>query len=130
MAWLPFDGRPHIGLVVYDDARNTAVLVRRGGFTAGSLPLPLPAAQAAAAEEEGVVVGGGGGGGGARVRYCHCGVESREKVVRRPGPTQGRRFFGCGRWTAARGAACDYYVWDEAAPSTFGLNSQPSPPRE
>uniref|UniRef100_A0A0E0F695 GRF-type domain-containing protein n=1 Tax=Oryza meridionalis TaxID=40149 RepID=A0A0E0F695_9ORYZ len=107
MAWLPFDGRPQIGLV-YDDARNTAALVRRGGFTAGSLPPPLPAA---AAEEEGVV--GGGGGGGARVRYCHCGVESREKVVRRPGPTQGGRFFGCGRWTAARGAACDYYVWDE-----------------
>ncbi|BAT14244.1 Os11g0525900 [Oryza sativa Japonica Group] len=42
-----------------------------------------------------------------------CGVASRVGVARRPGPTQGRRFFGCGRWTPARGAVCSYFVWED-----------------
>ncbi|XP_072984846.1 uncharacterized protein [Typha latifolia] len=43
--------------------------------------------------------------------YCFCGVLSSRCVVRKPGPTQGRCFFGCGNWTAARRAVCNYFVW-------------------
>ncbi|KAG8089901.1 hypothetical protein GUJ93_ZPchr0011g28592 [Zizania palustris] len=46
------------------------------------------------------------GGAGTHVHYCHCGMASRMGMARRPGPTQGRRFFfffGCGSWTPARG---------------------------
>ncbi|KAL5205011.1 hypothetical protein ABZP36_009882 [Zizania latifolia] len=101
MVGLAFQGRPHSGL---DDARNTArlltLLMSRGVRLAvtGSLPpRPPPAATA----------------GGAHVQYCHCGVASRMGVARRPGPTQGRRFFGCGSWTPARGAVCSYFLWED-----------------
>lgn len=39
--------------------------------------------------------------------YCYCGVLSSKSVVRKPGPNQGRCFFGCGNWTAARRAVCN-----------------------
>ncbi|OAY66347.1 ERI1 exoribonuclease 2 [Ananas comosus] len=46
-----------------------------------------------------------------RHMYCFCGVLSSRCVVRKPGPTQGRCFFGCGNWTTARRALCNYFVW-------------------
>ncbi|RWW18429.1 hypothetical protein GW17_00017587 [Ensete ventricosum] len=42
--------------------------------------------------------------------YCYCGVLSSKSVVRKPGPNHGRCFFGCGNWTAARHAVCNYFV--------------------
>uniref|UniRef100_A0A0E0J2I7 GRF-type domain-containing protein n=1 Tax=Oryza nivara TaxID=4536 RepID=A0A0E0J2I7_ORYNI len=123
VAGLAFEGRPHSGL---DDARNTARLLallmrRRGGVRlaiTGSLPPPpRPPSQlvaiGASAAATPAAAAPGVGGGGARVHYCQCGVASRVGVARRPGPTQGRRFFGCGRWTPARGAVCSYFVWED-----------------
>ncbi|CAL9769579.1 unnamed protein product [Musa acuminata subsp. burmannicoides] len=46
-----------------------------------------------------------------RQTCCYCGVLSSKCVVRKPGPTQGRCFFGCGNWTAARYAVCSYFAW-------------------
>jgi ERI1 exoribonuclease 2 len=43
--------------------------------------------------------------------YCFCGVKSSRGMVRKPGPKQGSVFFGCGNWTAARGALCHYFEW-------------------
>lgn len=43
--------------------------------------------------------------------HCYCGVRSREGMIRRPGPTQGSPFFGCGNWTATRGPRCHYFEW-------------------
>ncbi|XP_052192331.1 uncharacterized protein LOC127801352 [Diospyros lotus] len=43
--------------------------------------------------------------------YCYCGVKSSKGMVRKPGPKQGSFFFGCGNWTAARGARCHYFEW-------------------
>ncbi|XP_020405282.1 uncharacterized protein [Zea mays] len=50
-------------------------------------------------------------GGKDRAMYCYCGVLSRWSVVRKPGPMQGRYFFGCGNWTATRRAICPYFAW-------------------
>ncbi|XP_043690925.1 uncharacterized protein LOC122641704 [Telopea speciosissima] len=43
--------------------------------------------------------------------YCYCGVKSSKRMVRKPGPKQGNYFFGCGNWTATRGALCPYFEW-------------------
>ncbi|MQM14531.1 hypothetical protein Taro_047461 [Colocasia esculenta] len=43
--------------------------------------------------------------------YCFCGVMSSKRMVRKPGPKHGRCFFGCGNWTATRGALCPYFEW-------------------
>lgn len=43
--------------------------------------------------------------------YCHCGVVSSKSFIRKPGPSQGRCFFGCGNWTASRRAVCNYFAW-------------------
>ncbi|KAJ6704855.1 3'-5' EXONUCLEASE ERI1-RELATED [Salix purpurea] len=43
--------------------------------------------------------------------FCFCGVKSSKGMVRKPGPKQGSLFFGCGNWTAARGARCHYFEW-------------------
>lgn len=43
--------------------------------------------------------------------YCFCGVKSSRGMVRKPGPKQGSIFFGCGNWTATRGAFCQYFEW-------------------
>ncbi|KAJ0735255.1 putative ribonuclease H-like superfamily, exonuclease, RNase T/DNA polymerase III [Helianthus annuus] len=42
---------------------------------------------------------------------CYCGVKSSKGMVQKPGPTQGSCFFGCGNWTYARGARCEYFEW-------------------
>lgn len=43
--------------------------------------------------------------------FCFCGVRSSRGMVRKPGPKQGSFFFGCGNWTATRGALCHYFEW-------------------
>lgn len=43
--------------------------------------------------------------------YCFCGVRSSRGMVRKPGPKQGSFFFGCGNWTATKGARCHYFEW-------------------
>ncbi|KAH1102294.1 hypothetical protein GLYMA_13G192200v4 [Glycine max] len=43
--------------------------------------------------------------------FCFCGVKSSRGMVRKPGPKQGSLFFGCGNWTATRGARCHYFEW-------------------
>ncbi|KAK7322616.1 hypothetical protein VNO77_26005 [Canavalia gladiata] len=45
---------------------------------------------------------------------CYCGVKSSRGMVRKPGPKQGNLFFGCGNWTATRGARCQYFEWAPA----------------
>lgn len=41
--------------------------------------------------------------------HCFCGVKSSKRMVRKPGPDHGSIFFGCGNWTATRGAMCPYF---------------------
>ncbi|XP_019449321.1 PREDICTED: uncharacterized protein LOC109352015 isoform X2 [Lupinus angustifolius] len=43
--------------------------------------------------------------------FCYCGVKSSRGMVRKPGPKQGSLFYGCGNWTATRGARCHYFEW-------------------
>ncbi|KAJ8755744.1 hypothetical protein K2173_024288 [Erythroxylum novogranatense] len=43
--------------------------------------------------------------------FCFCGVKGSKGMVRKPGPKQGSFFFGCGNWTATRGARCHYFEW-------------------
>lgn len=45
------------------------------------------------------------------LHYCYCGVTSSRGMIRKPGPKQGSLFYGCGNWTAARGARCHYFEW-------------------
>nr|GMD19159.1 3'-5' exoribonuclease 1-like [Ipomoea batatas]GME05727.1 3'-5' exoribonuclease 1-like [Ipomoea batatas] len=42
---------------------------------------------------------------------CYCGIKSSKGMIQKPGPKQGSLFFGCGNWTAARGARCHYFEW-------------------
>ncbi|KAL5580332.1 hypothetical protein UlMin_012774 [Ulmus minor] len=45
---------------------------------------------------------------------CFCGVKCRKLMVQKPGPKQGCFFFGCGNWSATRGAICPYFEWATA----------------
>ncbi|XP_073100571.1 uncharacterized protein [Elaeis guineensis] len=133
-AGLAFEGRPHCGL---DDARNTARLLthlmHRGVkfsitnslvWQPGDCPLtwqsppdhPMDPGQQTQKLKElqvppfqfhpfmepitGEICGN-----------CFCGVRCSKSVVRKPGPMQGRCFFGCGRWTPTRRAVCNYFRW-------------------
>ena len=124
-AGLVWEGRPHSGI---DDARNTAgllsLLMRHGycfSITKSLVTQDFPLtsrtnqsqtlrgtasdalqSQPCAGEEIGM--------------HCLCGVTRNRCMVRKPGPTEGRWFFGCGNWTPARGAVCNYFVW--ASPGT------------
>ncbi|XP_068664291.1 uncharacterized protein [Aristolochia californica] len=124
MAGLTWEGRAHSGL---DDAHNTAHilthLMHRGfrfSITSSLLwqqpenvrlpPLPFhqrpkqlvpviqfnPQVEPTSKEQQ---------------IYCFCGVKSSKRLVRKPGPKQGSVFFGCGNWTATRGALCNYFEW-------------------
>lgn len=70
------------------------------------------------------VVAGGGGAGGNRKRAaaaaaggrCLCGVRSKRRSVKKPGPTHGRVFFSCGKWTITTGGTCDYFEWAAQSP--------------
>ncbi|KAL9260517.1 3'-5' exonuclease Snipper-like protein [Drosera capensis] len=136
LAGLTWEGRAHCGL---DDAKNTArlltLLMRRGFrlsitnslfWQATDYPytiqpdaapaewspqkwksppfytlVPFQTVQATAMKEE--------------LTYCYCGVASIKRIIRRPGPKQGSFFFGCGNWTATRGAQCPYFKWASTA---------------
>jgi len=120
LAGLTWEGRAHCGL---DDARNTArlmALMMHRGFKfsitnsltwqSDSNPPKEESSQAGLSSGP---VGAVGliGPVGPPPMYCFCGVMSSKNMVRRPGPTQGRCFFGCGNWTATRRAVCNYFVW-------------------
>ncbi|GAB4835290.1 hypothetical protein Ancab_000199 [Ancistrocladus abbreviatus] len=49
--------------------------------------------------------------------YCYCGAMSIKRMVRKPGPKHGSFFFGCGNWTASRGALCPYFKWATPEPA-------------
>ncbi|XP_010922083.1 uncharacterized protein [Elaeis guineensis] len=134
LAGLAWEGRAHCGL---DDARNTArllaLLMRRGFrfsitnslvWQSGDHPLPWqlppdypvdPAPQTQKLKD--LVVPAFqfhpfmDPATGERCSYCFCGVRCSKSVVRKPGPMQGRCFFGCGRWTTTRRAVCNYFMW-------------------
>ncbi|XP_076939550.1 uncharacterized protein LOC143608387 [Bidens hawaiensis] len=115
MAGLSWQGRAHCGL---DDARNTArllALMMHKGFKfsitnslmsdhhafnwkppPGHIPYPQKNLHLVPLFH---------------YPCCYCGVKSTKGVVRKPGPKQGSCFFGCGNWTSARGARCQYFEW-------------------
>ncbi|URD82540.1 hypothetical protein MUK42_05205 [Musa troglodytarum] len=131
---LTWEGRAHCGL---DDARNTARLLVHlmdMGFKfsitksleSQSIDVPMKhkascdflSDQAEHIREPKEVFGAPvqihpfmGSSGKEKHTYCYCGVLSSKSVVRKPGPNQGRCFYGCGNWTAARRAVCNYFVW-------------------
>ncbi|RLM92713.1 hypothetical protein C2845_PM08G10140 [Panicum miliaceum] len=131
LAGLTWEGRAHCGL---DDARNTArllaLMMHRGfKFSITNSLVWQPAPQSATCllspdrspdpvqpqhkqnEMLGSPVPYAPSAGKDRAMYCYCGVLSRWSVVRKPGPMQGRYFYGCGNWTATRRAICPYFAW-------------------
>ncbi|GMG99989.1 hypothetical protein Nepgr_001829 [Nepenthes gracilis] len=129
LAGLTWEGRAHCGL---DDAKNTARLVshlmHRGfkfSITNSLLwqsadhpckmqqrvpapecevhkwknpfftVVPLPPVQGNLIKEQSL--------------YCFCGMKSIKRML--PGSKNGSFFFGCGNWTATRGALCPYFKW-------------------
>lgn len=127
MAGLAWQGRAHCGL---DDAKNTArllaLLMRRGfkfSITNSIMcqspehsmtwkqpfeQLPFPPYHPPKLKDGHVPLI-------QLFPYCYCGVKSSKGMVRKPGPKQGSCFFGCGNWTAARGARCQYFEWASSA---------------
>ncbi|CAL9145104.1 unnamed protein product [Musa hybrid cultivar] len=134
LAGLTWEGRAHCGL---DDARNTARLLVHlmdMGFKfsitnslmsqTSEFPLKYETSrnilldQNQHTQKPKELVGAPfqfhpfvNSGGKERQMFCYCGVLSSKCVVRKPGPTQGRCFFGCGNWTASRRAVCNYFAW-------------------
>jgi len=46
---------------------------------------------------------------------CRCGVDVQRRVVRRPGPTNGKTFFSCGKWSLATSKGeCEFFLWADA----------------
>ncbi|WOL04565.1 ERI1 exoribonuclease 2-like [Canna indica] len=123
LAGLTWEGRAHCGL---DDARNTARLLvhlmdmgfkfsitnyipETTEFPENYEPLRevlLDHNQHTSKPKE--LVGPGGKENGS---CCYCGVLCSKCVVRKPGSTQDRCFFGCGNRTAAGQAVCNYFAW-------------------
>ncbi|KAJ0977972.1 hypothetical protein J5N97_013446 [Dioscorea zingiberensis] len=134
LSGLTWEGRPHCGL---DDARNTArllALLMHWGFRfsiTNELPLPPidqpltyrpfnshPIDPTQHLQKLKELPGPipqfhpfMDPTGNETFTYCFCGVMSSKCVIRKPGPMQGRCFFGCGNWTPSRRAVCNYFVW-------------------
>ncbi|CAO2184897.1 unnamed protein product [Urochloa humidicola] len=136
LAGLTWEGRAHCGL---DDARNTArllaLMMHRGfkfSITNSLVWQPQPAPQSTTCQlspdrspepiqqqhKPNEMLGSpvqvnpyAASTGKDRAMYCYCGVLSRWSIVRKPGPMQGRYFYGCGNWTATRRAICPYFAW-------------------
>ncbi|RLN22086.1 hypothetical protein C2845_PM07G06860 [Panicum miliaceum] len=134
LAGITWEGRAHCGL---DDARNTArllaLMMHRGfKFSITNSLVWQPAPQSATCllspdsspdpvqpqHKSNEMLGSpvlvnpyATSAGKDRAMYCYCGVLSRWSVVRKPGPMQGRYFYGCGNWTATRRAICPYFAW-------------------
>ncbi|XP_057869843.2 uncharacterized protein LOC131076592 [Cryptomeria japonica] len=132
LAGLLWEGRAHCGL---DDARNTARLLvdlmRRGlklSITSrcrSNVLKHTPPMQKQPKNSVGgsfvseATVHGLGNGlllsstdeGMETGTLCFCGVRSNKCMIKKPGPTHGKYFFGCGNWSIKRGAACAYFEW-------------------
>ncbi|WVZ71558.1 hypothetical protein U9M48_020132 [Paspalum notatum var. saurae] len=134
LAGLTWEGRAHCGL---DDARNTArllaLMMHRGfKFSITNSLVWQPAPQSTTCQlspdcspdptqqqhKTNEMLGSpvqvntyAASAGKDRAMYCYCGVLSRWSIVRKPGPMQGRYFYGCGNWTATRRAICPYFAW-------------------
>ncbi|KAJ1283362.1 hypothetical protein BS78_03G122700 [Paspalum vaginatum] len=135
LAGLTWEGRAHCGL---DDARNTArllaLMMHRGfKFSITNSLVWQPAPQSTTCQlssdcspdpshqqqhKSNEMLGSPvqvnpyvASAGKDRAMYCYCGVLSRWSIVRKPGPMQGRYFYGCGNWTATRRAICPYFAW-------------------
>ncbi|CAO2162191.1 unnamed protein product [Urochloa humidicola] len=136
LAGLTWEGRAHCGL---DDARNTArllaLMMHRGfkfSITNSLVWQPQPAPQSTTCQlspdrspdpvqpqhKPNEMLGSpvqvnpyAASTGKDGAMYCYCGVLSRWSIVRKPGPMQGRYFYGCGNWTATRRAICPYFAW-------------------
>uniref|UniRef100_A0A0C9RX82 TSA: Wollemia nobilis Ref_Wollemi_Transcript_7026_1851 transcribed RNA sequence n=1 Tax=Wollemia nobilis TaxID=56998 RepID=A0A0C9RX82_9CONI len=127
LAGLTWEGRAHCGL---DDARNTARLLvdlmRRGiklSITNSMSPsdasrLPHPNQ----IRTKNVTSGSCGShsfvqglGSGILLNAvdedCYCGVRCNKCMIKKPGPQQGKVFFGCGNWSVTRGSMCGYFKW-------------------
>lgn len=123
MAGLAWQGRPHCGL---DDAKNTArllaLLMQRGFRFSITNSITWQTA------DQSLMWGHSPEHTSAFPHHpykvkdintpmsqyhpcCFCGVKSSRGMVRKPGPKQGSFFFGCGKWTATRGASCHYFHW-------------------
>lgn len=124
MAGLSWQGRAHCGL---DDARNTAqllsVLMHRGFkfsitnslmWEATEPPMttctPSPELPSFSPHQP-YMLNDTNVSQCQYQPYCFCGVRSSKGMVRKPGPKKGSSFFGCGNWTATRGALCQYFEW-------------------
>ncbi|KZV43653.1 hypothetical protein F511_00204 [Dorcoceras hygrometricum] len=119
---LTWQGRAHCGL---DDAKNTArllALLMNGGFkfsitnslTEQSIIDPFawkPAQENPPALHHSQNMRRSQAPPLQKNLYCYCGVTSSRGIIRKPGPKKGSLFFGCGNWTAARGARCLYFEW-------------------
>eukprot|EP00250_Pteridium_aquilinum_P009720 c18885_g1_i1 orf=115-1539(-) len=130
---LKWTGRAHCGL---DDAMNTArlalELMRRGTIltVTGSLDSealvtkirrpewPRAISQEAIREtSNGSDVQSSNGSVnkslnmGINTLQCFCGVTCKRHTVKKPGPTHGKNFFACGRWTPTEGCRCGFFEW-------------------
>lgn len=124
MSGLVWQGRPHCGL---DDAKNTArllALLMQKGFkfsitdslmcqsTDHSSPWKPPQERHSFSPFHPQKLRDQHNNHPIQIHpYCYCGVKSSKGMVRKPGPKQGSFFFGCGYWTAARGARCHFFEW-------------------
>lgn len=129
LAGLSWEGRAHCGL---DDARNTARLLsqlmccgfrfsitnsiawsstEKPSLRPNCRPDSPTTAAARSPRPKEMAPGQSPQFCPERAIYCFCGAKSSKCLVRKPGPTQGRSFFGCGNWSASRRSVCDYFVW-------------------
>lgn len=135
---LKWMGRAHSGL---DDARNTARLalelmrrgiilrvtgsidsqealvaeVRRPKWPGTAAAQQVPAATCKLLGTDGQSLNGCGSGDLAAQEIdtlqCFCGVSCKKHTVKKAGPTQGKFFFACGRWTPSEGSRCGFFEW-------------------
>lgn len=124
-----WEGRQHCGL---DDAKNTAYLalelVQQGvtlkvtnsfkiySSDGSRIPIPLlkkpkvsPTNLEHISVEDGVLELRGDFDESKLL--CHCGVKSKKRLVKKPGPSHGRQFFSCGKWTITMGGKCNFFIW-------------------
>lgn len=111
-AGLSWQGRAHCGL---DDARNTAcllaLLMHKGFRFSITNSLTCDDSLTWNVNPEKPVFVSPRAQRQHQLPLCYCGVKSSKGIVRKPGPKQGSIFFGCGNWSAARGALCQYFQW-------------------
>lgn len=42
---------------------------------------------------------------------CYCGVVCKRHLVKRSGPTHGKPFLACGKWSPSEGSRCGFFEW-------------------